>query len=74
MSEDPSNMRFVMMFISLLVILAIFAMKYGAQYFRDRSLAAKKTETDARISTLDEKSRNLEKRVTHIEALLKEVE
>ncbi len=56
-----------MTIIILLFILAIFAMKYGAQYIRDRSQAAKSTETDQKIVAL-------EKRVAHMEALLKEVE
>lgn len=46
MSEDPSNMRFVMMFISLLVILAIFAMKYGAIF--SRSITGRKENRNRR--------------------------
>ncbi|WP_299866764.1 hypothetical protein [uncultured Hoeflea sp.] len=74
MPEFNPTLPFIMTIIILLVILAVFAMKYGAQFVRDRSHAARGTDTDLRLKTLDEQSSNLEKRVTHIEALLKEVE
>ena len=74
MNEFNSSVPFTMTIIILLFILAIFAMKYGAQYLRDRTLAAKSNDTDQRINALREKSDKLEKRVAHMEALLKEVE
>ncbi|MEM7720809.1 MAG: hypothetical protein AAF376_00410 [Pseudomonadota bacterium] len=71
---DHGSMPFTMTIIILLVIVVIFAMKYGAQYLRDRAEAAKGTDTDLRLATLDEKNRDLEKRVSHLEAMLREVE
>ncbi|MBY4894791.1 hypothetical protein KUL25_18700 [Rhodobacteraceae bacterium N5(2021)] len=71
---ERSTMPFTMTIIILLVILVIFAMKYGAQLLRDRAEAARSTDIDVRLTALTEQNRDLEKRVSHIEAMLREVE
>lgn len=71
---EHSSTPFTMTIIILLVILVIFAMKYGAQFLRDRAEAARLTDTELRLAILDEKNRDLEGRVSRVEALLREVE
>ncbi|WP_224816385.1 hypothetical protein [Hasllibacter sp. MH4015] len=71
---ERSAFPFTMTIIILVFIALIFAMKYGAQYLRDRAEAAKGTDTDLRLKTLDDKNRDLEARVAHLEAMLREVE
>lgn len=66
---------FVMLTIILFIlVLLIFAMKYGAQIVRTRAEAAKATDTDGQLVTLNEKTRDLEARLVRIETMLKEVE
>ncbi len=71
---ENSTMPFTITLLILALILLVFAMKYGAQFIRDRAEAAKSTDTDVKLAALDEKSRALEKRVAHLEAMLREVE
>lgn len=61
---------FIFTLLLLLLILMVFAMKYGVQLLRIRS----DTVHAAQIASLEEQSRSLEKRVAHIEAVLREVE
>ncbi len=66
---------FVLLSIALLVVVAIvFMMKYLAQMYQARLEGAKVSETTSRIAALDEKTGDLEKRLSGVEKLLREVE
>lgn len=67
MSDFNPSVPFTMTTIILLFVFAIFAMKYVSQYLGARAQAAKASEADQKVDAL-------EKRVAHMEALLKEVE
>ncbi|WP_201512187.1 hypothetical protein [Psychrobacter alimentarius] len=49
-------------------------MKYAVQVLNARAQASKKNEIDTQLTAIEEKSEKLERRVAHLEALLKEVE
>ncbi|MBM2577963.1 hypothetical protein JQC91_16785 [Jannaschia sp. Os4] len=72
--HDPGTRMFTLTLIILAAIVAIFAMKYAAQYLRDRRVAAREGEASARLDGLDERTRDLDRRVARVEALLRDVE
>ena len=60
--------------LTLIIILAIFAMKFVAQMLKARAETAAATEMDTRLDLLEKSTGDIEHRLAHIEAMLKEVE
>ena len=60
--------------LTLIIILAIFAMKFVAQMLKARAETAAATEMDTRLDLLEKNTGDIEHRLAHIEAMLKEVE
>ncbi len=71
---ESNGTIFIVTVLTLLIFLAIFIMKYAVQVLNARAQASKKNEIDTQLTAIEEKSEKLERRVAHLEALLKEVE
>ena len=71
---ERSTLFYTMPLIVLLVILAIFVMKYSVQYLRDRAEAERESDVSRRLDALDAQQGDIEKRVARLEAMLAEVE
>ncbi len=71
---ESNGTIFIVTVLTLLIFLAIFIMKYAVQVLNARAQASKKNEIDTQLMAIEEKSEKLERRVAHLEALLKEVE
>jgi len=72
--HESNGTIFIVTVLTLLIFLAIFIMKYAVQVLNARAQASKKNEIDTQLMAIEEKSEKLERRVAHLEALLKEVE
>lgn len=71
---QTSGTFFTLTLMIALLIVLIFAMKYAVQLFKARADAARASATETSIAALTEKSVSMDRRVAHLEALLKEVE
>jgi cell division protein FtsL len=71
---EHSNNFATLTILILALILAIFAMKYAAQMLKTRTDAATATDADHRLASLEKTNGDIEQRVAHLEAMLKEVE
>lgn len=72
--HESNGTIFIVTVLTLLIFLSIFIMKYAVQVLNARAQASKKNEIDTQLMAIEEKSEKLERRVAHLEALLKEVE
>jgi spore coat protein CotH len=71
---DGSSSFVTLTILVLALILAVFAMKYAVQILKARTQAAMATQTDARLVSVEKNTDTLDRRVAHLEAMLKDVE
>ncbi|MFN3170499.1 MAG: hypothetical protein ACE37E_07385 [Hyphomicrobiales bacterium] len=71
---DGSSSFVTLTILVLALILAVFTMKYVVQILKARTQAAMATQTDARLVSVEKNTDTLDRRVAHLEAMLKEVE
>lgn len=71
---DGSSSFVTLTILVLALILAVFTMKYAVQILKARTQAAMATQTDARLVSVEKNTDTLDRRVAHLEAMLKDVE
>ncbi|MBO6675809.1 MAG: hypothetical protein JJ908_12105 [Rhizobiales bacterium] len=71
---DGSSNIMTLTILILALILAVFTMKYAVQALKARTQAAMATQTDARLASVEKTTDTLDRRVAHLEAMLKDVE
>lgn len=71
---DGSSSFVTLTILVLALTLAVFTMKYAVQILKARTQAAMATQTDARLVSVEKNTDTLDRRVAHLEAMLKDVE